>query len=192
MRSHRTGATRTGPRPSVDLPSRASLRATFVLGGGSFIVVYGSCASPVVDCGQEFVFTAGEQEFYAQRGFWRHPSGVLRVARPARHSATGPGGPGRGSRLVRRVRAVIGGIAAATPSGAPGRCTRRSVPSVVGPRRYRSSPPALGRCIAATASRASLTSVRRPRGRVARGRRSRHRPIVALIPGIAIIHKDRR
>lgn len=26
------------------------------------------------DCGQEFVFTAGEQEFYAERGFQNKPS----------------------------------------------------------------------------------------------------------------------
>jgi len=26
------------------------------------------------DCGQEFIFTAGEQEFYAQRGFQNEPS----------------------------------------------------------------------------------------------------------------------
>ena len=40
------------------------------------------------DCGKEFVFTAGEQEFYAERGFQNEPAGVLRRARlPERASA---------------------------------------------------------------------------------------------------------
>ena len=33
------------------------------------------------ECGQEFVFSAGEQEFYAERGFQNEPSA-------ARHAAT--------------------------------------------------------------------------------------------------------
>ena len=42
------------------------------------------------DCGQEFVFTAGEQEFYAQRGFQNEPS-RCRECRDARRSQHGEG-----------------------------------------------------------------------------------------------------
>ena len=48
------------------------------------------------DCGQEFVFTASEQDFYAQRGFTeprRCPS--CRASRKAARNATG-GGAGYG------------------------------------------------------------------------------------------------
>ena len=43
------------------------------------------------DCGQEFVFTASEQEFYAQRGFTHDPSRCpeCRAARKARQVASG-------------------------------------------------------------------------------------------------------
>ncbi len=47
------------------------------------------------DCGQEFVFTASEQDFYAQRGFTeprRCPS--CRASRKAARNATGGGGAG--------------------------------------------------------------------------------------------------
>ena len=42
------------------------------------------------DCGQEFVFTVGEQEFYAQRGFQNEPS-RCRDCRDARRSQQGEG-----------------------------------------------------------------------------------------------------
>ena len=47
------------------------------------------------DCGQEFVFTASEQDFYAQRGFTdprRCPS--CRASRKAARNANGGGGSG--------------------------------------------------------------------------------------------------
>jgi len=46
------------------------------------------------DCGQEFVFTAGEQEFYAQRGFQNEPS----RCRECRDSRRSQHGEGRGAR----------------------------------------------------------------------------------------------
>ena len=49
------------------------------------------------DCGQEFVFTASEQDFYAQRGFTeprRCPS--CRASRKAARNASGGGGGGGG------------------------------------------------------------------------------------------------
>ena len=39
------------------------------------------------DCGQEFVFTAGEQEFYASRGFENEPQ-RCKTCRDARKNAT--------------------------------------------------------------------------------------------------------
>ena len=50
------------------------------------------------DCGQEFVFTASEQDFYAQRGFTeprRCPS--CRASRKAARGGDGGGGGGYGS-----------------------------------------------------------------------------------------------
>ena len=38
------------------------------------------------DCGQEFVFTAGEQEFYAEKGFQNEPQ-RCKACRDARKSA---------------------------------------------------------------------------------------------------------
>jgi len=38
------------------------------------------------ECGQEFVFTAGEQEFYAERGFQNEPQ-RCKICRDARKSA---------------------------------------------------------------------------------------------------------
>lgn len=53
-----------------------------------------------IDCGMEFVFTAGEQEFYAQRGFSEAPKrcASCRAARKAQRSAAGgSGGAGASS-----------------------------------------------------------------------------------------------
>ena len=41
------------------------------------------------DCGAEFVFTAGEQEFYAERGFQNEPQ-RCKPCRDARKNATRP------------------------------------------------------------------------------------------------------
>ncbi|MDO4484225.1 MAG: zinc-ribbon domain containing protein [Clostridia bacterium] len=43
------------------------------------------------DCGNEFVFTAGEQEFYAEKGFQNEPTRckACRMARKAARPATG-------------------------------------------------------------------------------------------------------
>ena len=39
------------------------------------------------ECGQEFVFTAGEQEFYAEKGFQNEPQ-ICKECRTARQSAS--------------------------------------------------------------------------------------------------------
>ena len=48
---------------------------------------------PCADCGQEFTFTAGEQEFYAQKGFTEPPKRcpACRSARKAQRGSTGVG-----------------------------------------------------------------------------------------------------
>jgi CxxC-x17-CxxC domain-containing protein len=48
------------------------------------------------DCGQSFVFTVGEQEFFASRGFTNDPS-RCRDCRTARRGSSGGGGYGGGS-----------------------------------------------------------------------------------------------
>ena len=47
-----------------------------------------------LDCGQEFAFTAGEQEFYAQRGFTEPPKrcASCRAIRKAQRNAPASGG----------------------------------------------------------------------------------------------------
>lgn len=47
-----------------------------------------------VDCGQEFTFTAGEQEFYEQRGFSEPPKrcSTCRAARKAQRGGAGASG----------------------------------------------------------------------------------------------------
>lgn len=49
-----------------------------------------------IDCGQEFVFTSGEQSFYAQRGFTEAPKRCTscRAARKAQRNAAPSGGGG--------------------------------------------------------------------------------------------------
>ena len=51
-----------------------------------------------VDCAQEFVFTAGEQEFFASRGFTEAPKrcGPCRQARKSQRSGSGGGMGGGG------------------------------------------------------------------------------------------------
>ena len=58
----------------------------------SFVFVYSDKNLTCADCGQEFVFTASEQDFYAQRGFTeprRCPS--CRASRKAARNAEGGG-----------------------------------------------------------------------------------------------------
>ncbi len=87
------------------------------------------------DCGKEFVFTAGEQDFYAQKGFTNPPSRCpdCRAARKAQRSMGGGYGGG--------------GLAA------NGRCTRPCALSAVRKLKFPSSRAATGPCIALTASR---------------------------------------
>ena len=63
----------------------------------SFVFVYNDKNLTCADCGQEFVFTASEQDFYAQRGFTeprRCPS--CRASRKAARNAEGGGGSSYG------------------------------------------------------------------------------------------------
>ena len=65
------------------------------------------------DCGKEFVFTAGEQEFYAEKGFQNQPQ----RCRPCRQARKGNVAPQR--EMYRRVRRLRQRGPGALP--APGR-----------------------------------------------------------------------
>lgn len=57
------------------------------------------------DCGGEFVFTAGEQQFYADKGFKNEP----KRCKSCKSSRAGGGGGGRGDRGDRGDRGYGGG-----------------------------------------------------------------------------------
>ena len=50
------------------------------------------------DCGQEFTFTAGEQEFYSSRGLQNEPKRCPECRRARKAERYGSGGYGQGSR----------------------------------------------------------------------------------------------
>ena len=95
------------------------------------------------DCGQEFTFSASEQEFFAQKGF-SQPS-RCRLCRAARKAARGGGS----SYSESSGGGYSGGGATAAPKG---RCTRPCAPSAGKIPRYRSNRAATARYIARTAT----------------------------------------
>ncbi|MFC2038316.1 zinc-ribbon domain containing protein [Chloroflexota bacterium] len=64
-----------------------------------------------LDCGQDFTFTAGEQEFYASRGFQNEPKrcpDCRRSRKNQRYGDSGGGGGGGGySRAPRQMFQVV-------------------------------------------------------------------------------------
>jgi CxxC-x17-CxxC domain-containing protein len=69
-----------------------------------------------VDCGQQFPFTSGEQEFFAMKGFTNKPSRCTdcRAARKAGRSPNGGGGGGRSTSQREMFKATCsqcGGVA---------------------------------------------------------------------------------
>ena len=58
------------------------------------------------DCGSDFVFTAGEQEFYQQKGLVNQP-GRCPSCRAARRSSSGGSGSSRSERGPREMHPVI-------------------------------------------------------------------------------------
>jgi CxxC-x17-CxxC domain-containing protein len=58
------------------------------------------------ECGNDFVFTAGEQEFYQQKGLMNQP-GRCPTCRSARRSSSGGMGGGRSERGPREMHTVI-------------------------------------------------------------------------------------
>jgi CxxC-x17-CxxC domain-containing protein len=59
------------------------------------------------DCGQDFTFTAGEQEFYASRGFQNEPKRCPECRRARKAQRYGDGGYGGGYRTPRKMFPVI-------------------------------------------------------------------------------------
>ena len=61
------------------------------LSSGGFLTMYEDKTLVCKDCGAEFVFTAGEQEFYAEKGFQNEPTRckACRAARKASRPAAG-------------------------------------------------------------------------------------------------------
>mgnify|MGYP001037249656 FL=1 len=59
-----------------------------------------------VDCGQPFVFTAGEQEFFAQKGFQNEPK-RCKACKTAKRSGPGGSSPGAGSGAAREMHEVV-------------------------------------------------------------------------------------
>jgi CxxC-x17-CxxC domain-containing protein len=55
-----------------------------------------------VDCGQSFVFTVGEQEFYAQKGFQNEPK-RCKSCKTTKRSGVRGGGEGGGNREMHEV-----------------------------------------------------------------------------------------
>ena len=115
----------------------------------SFVFVYSDKNLTCADCGQEFVFTASEQDFYAQRGFTEPrrcascrasrkaarnaEGGAVRTARTAPAGATPPGvdGGGGGGYCLARPRAardVLGDLLELR-QGSPGAVPARPVAS---------------------------------------------------------------
>ena len=103
------------------------------------------------DCGQEFAFTASEQQFYADRQFSeprRCPS-----CRASRKAARGDAGAAAGTRAAPR---------AAATTAVPARCSARRARAAAARRRSRSDRTAPSRSTAATASRSSAATRPRP------------------------------
>ena len=57
-----------------------------------FQIMYEDKTLVCKDCGAEFVFTAGEQEFYAEKGFQNEPT-RCKACRQARKASRAPGAP---------------------------------------------------------------------------------------------------
>src|SRR5260221_4429756 len=65
--------------------------------GGSFTVSFSDKTLTCKDCGQEFIWTSGEQEFYQSRGLVNEP-GRCPSCRSARRASGGGAGAGYASR----------------------------------------------------------------------------------------------
>ena len=81
------------------------------------------------DCGEEFVFTVQEQQFYAEKGFENKPS-RCKSCRIARKSERNDRGEGGGGRYGRSDRVMCDAICA--ECGAPTQCPlSQGRPSVI-------------------------------------------------------------
>ena len=67
------------------------LNRIFIIRG--FSTMYEDKTLVCRDCGQEFVFTAGEQEFYAEKGFQNEPTRCKACRQARKASRPAPGAP---------------------------------------------------------------------------------------------------
>ena len=72
-----------------DQVSRRNLAYHFY---GGYLTMYEDKTLVCKECGAEFVFTAGEQEFYAEKGFQNEPT-RCKACRQARKASRAAGGP---------------------------------------------------------------------------------------------------
>lgn len=84
--------------------------------------MYTDRAMNCLDCGQEFMFTAGEQEFYAQRGFTESPKRCpsCRAARKAQRNTAGGGDGYSGGRNDGSSYSTDGGYGGSGGNGGNG------------------------------------------------------------------------
>jgi CxxC-x17-CxxC domain-containing protein len=94
----RKGHDRCCSEKVIDYPRHVGIVAAVFRGRGRFLFqVYTDRSIACADCGQEFTFTAGEQEFYAQRGFTESPKRCpsCRQIRKSQRSRSSDGGGSR-------------------------------------------------------------------------------------------------
>lgn len=106
-----------------------------------FAVSYQDKAIPCRDCGGQFIFTAGEQEFYAGKGFVHEPTRCPAQRRARKQGITLPAGPcahdvsgnGRVAAAEPRRAAPQDHAAGYAPNHGPERAPRREREPYAGP-----------------------------------------------------------
>ncbi len=72
--------------------TRSADGITYLILIGGYLNMYEDKTLVCKDCGAEFVFTAGEQEFYAEKGFQNEPT-RCKACRQARKASRATGAP---------------------------------------------------------------------------------------------------
>ena len=80
------------PDGECGVKDQVSRRNSPIIFYGGYLIMYEDKTLVCKDCGAEFVFTAGEQEFYAEKGFQNEPT-RCKACRQARKASRAAGGP---------------------------------------------------------------------------------------------------